>query len=116
MATNADGSMAEYAPPRRRTVQAGAQASRRRTAQQATGVPNQIDAAVVKLQAAFRGFHVRNNFRKGQDLPPPPMASDEGEYRPSRRKQGSVAVPPPPPGGTGRRPTRGKKSGGANKE
>jgi hypothetical protein len=84
--------------------------------QQATGVPNQIDAAVIKLQAAFRGFHVRHNFRKGQDLPGPPPVPGDGTFRPSRRKTGTVTVPPPPPGGTGRRPTRGKKSSGANKE
>jgi hypothetical protein len=116
--TAPDGSqsVAQYTPPRRRTVRAGPSASRRRTMQQATGVPNQIDAAVIKLQAAFRGFHVRHNFRKGQDLPGPPPVPGDGTFRPSRRKTGTVTVPPPPPGGTGRRPTRGKKSSGANKE
>lgn len=111
-----DGSVAQYTPPRRRTVRAGPSASRRRTMQQATGVPDKINVAVTKLQAAFRGFHVRTTMQRGQELPPPPPAPDDDRVRPSRRKAGSVSVPPPPPGGTGRRPTRGRKKGGANKE
>ena len=123
--SGADGAtgdaLAAYTPPRRRAVQTGTQASRRRTSQQATGVPNQIDAAVIKLQAAFRGYHVRANFRKGHDLPPPPAPPEGSIFRPNRRKMGSKDVPPPPPGGgTGRRrqgPSGSRRNqGGANKE
>ena len=45
--------------------------------QQATGVPDKINVAVTKLQAAFRGFHVRTTMQRGQELPPPPPAPDD---------------------------------------